>query len=193
MAKVWTTEEKEYLFSVAKGKTRKELAIIMTEQFGDKYRIYTKQSVDKILKYNHIKTGIPPRYQKGYTPHNKGVKGWTTEKSFKKGRTPYNKKPIGYEYIRQDGLISIKVDQPNKWMLKQVFIWELYYGKKPKGHKLIFADGDKTNCEINNLILVTEKELMKVAKNGMICSDAEVTKAGVNLVKLINLIKEKEI
>ena len=54
------------------------------------------------------------------------------------------------------GYIEIKVEEPNKWRLKHRVVWEMAHGEIPKDNVIIFKDNDKTNTDIDNLIL-TEK------------------------------------
>ena len=77
---------------------------------------------------------------------------------FKKGDIPSNKKPIGSERIIKDGYTEIKVAEPNKWESpKHRVIWEKVNGKISKGYALVFADGNKQNFGLDNLILVSEQ------------------------------------
>lgn len=43
----------------------------------------------------------------------------------------------------------------DNFVLKHRFLWETANGPIPKGHKVIFADGDKTNITLDNLIMVS--------------------------------------
>ena len=95
-------------------------------------------------------------FQKGSVPFNKGMKGICAkgcEKTwFKKGQKPINHRPLGSERITVDGYTEVKVEEPNKWRLKQQIVWEEHCGVVPKGYVLIVADGDKTNFDIKNLL-----------------------------------------
>lgn len=42
---------------------------------------------------------------------------------------------------------------------KHWLIWKNAYGPIPKGHVVIFGDGNRCNFELNNLILVSRKIL----------------------------------
>ena len=40
------------------------------------------------------------------------------------------------------------------WQSKHSLLWEQHHGRKvPKGHIVMFADGDRRNFDINNLML----------------------------------------
>ena len=58
-----------------------------------------------------------------------------------------------------DGYWWVKVNDSRNgkrknWKQKHRYIWEQYYGAIPKGHRVIFLDGNKNNFDINNLACV---------------------------------------
>ena len=93
--------------------------------------------------------------------------------------------PVGSER-NSKGYILIKVAEPDVWIEKHRFIYEKVHGKIPKGYKLIFADGNKENLKIENLILVTDSEALIMNTNKLIYEDAELTKTGSLIAKLID-------
>lgn len=49
----------------------------------------------------------------------------------------------------------------NKWRLLHREVWKQHHGEyPPRGTALIFKDGNRQNCDINNLELITRKQLM---------------------------------
>ena len=49
----------------------------------------------------------------------------------------------------------------HKWRLLHRENWKKKHGKYPKnGQAIIFIDGNKLNCDISNLALITRQELM---------------------------------
>ena len=117
--------------------------------------------------------------------------------SFKKGNKPKNWKPIGSERIDIDGYTLIKIADPREWALKHRIVWEQHHKKKiPRGSVIIFADGNKSNLSIENLICITREELKVLNKCKLISSIAELTKTGLNIakirIKLAELRKEKK-
>lgn len=185
----WTDEEKEYLSKITPGHHYHEIVDLMNKKFE---RTFTMNMIKGAVGRYKLNTGFNGQFKKDNIPHNKGLsmcysgceKTW-----FKKGRVPSNCKPIGSERIDRDGYTSIKVTH-NKWKFKHRVIWEKINGPIPKGHSLIFADGDKTNISIDNLILVSRKELLVINKRKLIKDDAELTKSGVNLSKLLVKISD---
>lgn len=137
------------------------------------------------------------RFEKGHIPFNKGKKwsDYLSEESqerikktlFQKGNKTSNTKPIGSERIdAKNHYLYIKIAEPNKWQLKHRYLYEQKYGKIPKGYNLIFADGDKYNFDLDNLVLVSNAELLIMNKKGLYKKNKELTKTGSLVAKVID-------
>ena len=111
--------------------------------------------------------------------------------TFSKGQTPHNKKPIGSEFVDERGYVHIKTGEPNTWEWKQRYIYRKYKGEIPEGYNIVFADGDKNNFDIDNLMLVADREKLVMNSMGLFTSNAEVTKSGHLLAQLINATYDK--
>lgn len=126
--------------------------------------------------------------KKGNIPHNKGISynpgGKSILTRFKKGNIPKNCKPVGTEKITSDGYTEIKIALPNKWVRKHIYLYEKAHGKVPKGHVIIFADKDRSNFNLDNLICVSRSELAVINKNKLVYPNGEFTKVGVNIAKV---------
>lgn len=182
-----TKEQDDYMRSIAKGKTAEELRQILFDQFGIQF------SASQMKSYRNRKgivTGLDYRFKKGHVPPNKGrriapeVYEKCASTMFKKGNRPASYKPVGSERVDKDGYMMIKVADPNKWKPKHVWIWEQANGPVPKGHRIMFADQNKSNLTLDNLILVSYGESAQLNKNRMVFKDAELTKTGLNLIRL---------
>ena len=112
---------------------------------------------------------VATRFVKGREPHNKGkridefMSAEGIERSsvtrFKKGHLPHNTKPIGYERVDpKDGYIFIKVSMSGKMVAKHRYIWEQAHGKIPDGYLVSFRDGNRHNCDLSNLYLLSREE-----------------------------------
>lgn len=111
---------------------------------------------------------IATRFQKGQVPMNKGKRedefrskeasARCAKTQFKKGIRPYNTKPIGYERITDDGYILIKVSMDCKMVLKHRWVYEQVHGEIPDGYNIMFRDGNRQNCSLDNLELVSRGE-----------------------------------
>lgn len=121
-----------------------------------------KQKQIKLLLENGHKT----RFKKGMTSWNKGKKlsPELYEKlkptMFKKGNETWNKVEIGHQRITKDGYIEVKVEEPNRFELLHRFLWKVWVGPIPEGHNVQFINGDRKDCRIENLQLVSKSENM---------------------------------
>jgi hypothetical protein len=84
------------------------------------------------------------------------------------------------------------VDNPSVWKLKHKLIYEQHYGPLPKGGVILFADGNRSNFNIDNLILTTQREMMAMNKHQFCSKDPELTKTGMAIVRLKLAIQDKE-
>lgn len=117
-------------------------------------------------------SGASFRFPKGHTPWNKGMKGLNLggkETQFKPGhrggRALEVYRHVGTERISKDGYIERKIndDLPlqKRWRAVHIINWEAVNGPLPKGHALVFKDGNKQNTDVENIELLSRAELMR--------------------------------
>jgi hypothetical protein len=188
----YTKEQADFIRENVKGSTSKELTQMVNDQFGlnlgaNQIRAYMK---------NHALTnGVNRQFKPGHTPFNKGKKGITQggeSTQFKKGHKPYNYMPVGTERVNGDGYVDIKIADPNKWRAKHLLIWERANGPVPKGHVVIFGNGNRRNFDLNNLILVSRKQLALLNKGGLIQNNADLTRTGIIMTDIYQKIGERK-
>lgn len=183
-----TPEQDTWIKAHSAGKTSAELIAMIKEKFGI---VFTVEQIKGYKNRKRINTGLTGRFEKGHIPFNKGRKipaevyAKAAPTMFKKGQLPAMTRPVGAECWRDDGYLWVKVAQPNKWRLKHRVIWETTNGPIPDGHKIIFADGNRSNFDINNLICVSAAELARLNQRGLIFNNPEATKAGVLVARLL--------
>lgn len=194
-------EHIEFVKNNVKGITLKEL----TNRFNKEFNMNVSESaIANIKNKNNLQSGIVGgQFQKGQVSWNKGKKGSMSPEQykkcqatmFKKGNIPANRRPIGSERIdKRDGSILIKVQDGHKqqnWMGKHRYIYEQAYGKIPKGHKVIFADGNNRNFDLSNLILVSNAEELIMNKRKLFSENAEHTKTGALIAKVLSKAKTR--
>lgn len=190
-------EEKAYLKKIYKGRFVKEITKMINEKFNENHN---EGEIERTKQKLGLRSGVNCVFEKGHVPANKGKKWneYMTEEQqekarktcFKKGNVPKQHREVGEERITIDGYLEIKVAEPNKWALKHRLVYEEAYGKIPKGMNLMFADGNKLNLELDNLLLVTDNELLKMNRNNLIKKDKDLTKSGLALTKLMNKMYE---
>lgn len=191
----YTRKHLSYIRANCARLSRKEL----TEQFNAKFDMDITESVMHSIFNNHrINSGRTGRFEKGHTPWNKGTKGQgltgPNKYSFKKGSVPRNIKPLWSERIdRKDGYILMKVPEKDphtghktRYKAKHIWNWEQVNGPVPKGHKIFFIDGDKMNCNPDNLICVSNAECLQLNIHGF-------TKAPAKLKSSILMLSKVEV
>ncbi|MFT4415298.1 HNH endonuclease signature motif containing protein [Fredinandcohnia humi] len=192
---LFTKEQKAFIKENVKGLSNQKLADLVSENFN--LSITAKQMMT--WKQNHgLSSGL--KGSEGVAPPNKGTKGLYNfggnKTSFKTGQRPLNYKPVGTERIDRDGYILIKVSDTGawheRWKLKQVVIWEEANGPIPKGHCLLFLDGNKQNVSLDNLQLITRSQLARLNQNSLISNDPELTKTGIVIADIIGKIGERK-
>lgn len=74
-------------------------------------------------------------------------------------------KPIGHERVNDDGYVEVKVsdgrqEKPNcNYVAKHRAVWEEAHGRKLRdGEIVVFADGDKRNFDVGNLVVMTQEQ-----------------------------------
>lgn len=158
----------EYLKENTKGRSVKELQEMIKTELGEEISISYIRHLKN--KYN-IKSGPIA--------------------TFKKGHTPLRYAPIGSE--RKDGQhILVKVAEPSVWKTKQRVVYEREHGEIPEGYIVIFADRNKRNYDPENLILVSKSEALIMNDNHLYKEEAELTKTGVLIAKIIDRTRKLE-
>lgn len=212
----WTTEQLDYLKEITYGKPYKIITNMLNDKFGTNR---SEKSVSSKIKVLHLKNGIDARFQKQHNPFNKGVPmtSWMTPEKMERvkatqfksdgtGQKRGRDRLPGTERIAKNGYIEVRLPHPKKvwkygdhvasrcWEFKHVLLWEEAHKQKvPKGYVVIFADGNNRNFDIDNLILVSRNELLKLNQNKLIFKgNTELTKTGVNIAKLILAKNERK-
>lgn len=187
---IYTEEQKRFLRDNIVGRTYSEITGLFNETFD---LSLNSGRISAPIKRYGLRNGRDCKFSKGHEPANKGQKGihLSPATEFKKGNIPANHKPVGSERVNRDGYIEVKVAEPRTWRLKHRVVWEREYGPIPKGYAVIFADGDPLNCEAENLMLITRKELLIANRHGLIKQDADITRSGIQTAQLIGKMYER--
>lgn len=126
---------------------------------------------------------------------DKKVQEGSRRTTFKKGNVPANRRPIGSERIDKNGYILIKIQDGHKnknWIRKHRYLYEQAYGEIPTGHKVIFADGNNRNFDLNNLVLISDAEGLIMNRNKLFKKDKDLTKAGVTVAKILDKVNKRK-
>jgi hypothetical protein len=175
----YTPEEINFVKKNIRGRSYVE----MTKLFNERFRLRITLKQMETLLYKHGLRNGTGSFRPGHVPANKGKTHPSRQGNYK---------PVGSERM-DDGYIVVKVsvrkNQGNKnWRRKHAMIWEEAHGKVPKGHVIIFADGDKSNMRLNNLLTVSRSELAVMNHEGLIFPDKDLTGTGKLIAGLKMLI-----
>jgi len=109
--------------------------------------------------------------------------------------------PVGSERVcagKKNNYIKVKVsergDRRETWRIKHLHLWEQANGPIPKGHTVVFADGDRNNFAKDNLVLIPSKEIAylgikKITPDTL--NDPELFEVARQIAKVNSLIREK--
>ena len=184
-----TEEQGKYLRSVNFGHSATEVAEMLNKKFG--LNLITASQVKSYRSRNKLPPcGFTGRFEKGHTSHTKGKKfpGRGSCTSFKTGHTPHNTLPIGTRIKREDGYTYEKIAEPDVWKQVSYLVWEEANGKMPENSIIIFADKNTENIKLDNLILINRSELLVANKKGLLYDDANLTKTGILVAKIISKV-----
>lgn len=194
------TEQTEFLKSIYLGISNRECTRLMNEKFGLSLTCTQIKGQKRRLK---LDSGLDGRFKKGCKPNDhcfkKGERNGI-ETEYKKGHVPMNWCPVGTERVKADGYLYVKISDVRgvkyahliNWKQKHVIVWEDTYGPVPEDSCLIFLDGDKTNTDISNLACITKSQRLIMYKKKLMYHDPELTKAGINIAKLIDAANKKK-
>lgn len=191
MSQVFPEEVQKFIFDNYKGLYQKELQELIQKEFGLTFGL---NQIQRFKSYRHLDSGIKNQTSKGDPSSRRGKK--FSEESREKcrkahlGVEPWNKMEEFSETTNKNGYTMIKVG--NKFIEKHRYLYEKAHGEIQKGHIVIFADGDKTNFNIENLVEIDRRTSAIMAKRKLFTRDAESTKTGVLLAELIQKTHEKE-
>ena len=189
--KLYPEEVKRFIAEHYVGTGWQVMTDLLNQTFGTSY---TKDQISAYYKNHKLDSGLRGHFKKGNVPFNKGMKGLTQggeETQFKSGHRTWNYMPVGTERTNTDGYVEIKIADPNKWKGKHRIIWEETHGPGPKGHVVIFADGNQQNVVLDNLLLVSRAQLVRMNQKHLIKSDAELTKTGAIIADIYNNIGKR--
>jgi hypothetical protein len=178
--KLWDQWEIQFLRNTYPSISTKELARRLGRSVNAVYGRAALMGLHKSAEYlasldacrlrrgDHV--GASSRFSRGHVPANKGLRrpGWSpgrmAETQFKPGVRPHTWRPIGSTRFTKDGYLQRKVSDtgypPRDWVGEHILLWEKAHGPIPKGHALTFKDRNKGNIRLDNLELITRRELM---------------------------------
>lgn len=71
-------------------------------------------------------------------------------------------------------------------------VWEEHNGPVPEGKMVSFLDGNKDNCNIENLVLIDNEENLEMNRSQLRFTDPERTKTGTLVAKARVTVRQKK-
>jgi hypothetical protein len=195
--KLYPDEVRKFISNNYIGVGHQGMADLLNQKFGTSY---TKDQMKSYYSRFKLDSGLKGYFPKGNVPFNKGKKGISypgcQATQFKKGQMPHNWVPVGSERVNADGYVDIKVQEGAKqhnWRGKHLLVWEAHHGQPvPEGHVVIFGDGDRRNFDPDNLILISQAQLVRLNQKHLIQNDVELTRTGIIIADISNQIGKRK-
>jgi hypothetical protein len=189
--KYWTTDEIAQVRELYPTTPTKQIAELLGRSVLSVYQVAYNEGLYKDADWKRKNCGLQPgnqvglgfRFNPGHKPFNAGMRrpgynaGRSKEKWFKpnqrSGKAVENWKPIGTISPDGEGYLRIKVREAvhgkeatgfgntKVWPLLARHTWEQQNGPIPPKHVIRFKDGNKQNCAIDNLELLSQRENMR--------------------------------
>lgn len=167
MARKYTDEMLSFIREHSSTTTRQEL----TEMFNERFNMnITADSMQWICKSNKIKG--KPSFVKGVCPY-KNVKYEIGDEFFMAGE---------WRVLTSLGDGNRTILQRSEY--KKRIIWEKAYGEIPPKHCFIYLDGDKRNCELDNLACIPILWMRILNQNGWLKGNREITLSALKWCEL---------
>lgn len=196
----------EFIRDNSWGVSSKKMAEMVNEKFGTSW---TPTGMKQFRQRHGIKSGETGWYQKGHAPANKGkkleeyvtdpervadIKRRIAGTQFKKGHSPQNELPVGAIVVNDNGYKLRKKQMEGtlweRWEFLHRALWVEHNGPIPEGMLVTFRDGNKANCDLDNLMLVTRGENATLTKLELRSEDPDLTETGLNLIRLKRAAKD---
>lgn len=197
----------EYIRDNSWGASSQKMADMVNAKFGTSC---TATMMKQFRQRHGIKSGEKGWYQKGHEPGNKGkkleeyvgaeraaeIKKRLSATQYKKGERPVNEMPVGTVRVTTDGYKIRKKQMTGtlweRWEFLHRAVWEEHNGPIPEDMVVTFKDSDRSNCDIDNLMLITRGENSTLTRLGYRFRDPDATQAGLGIIRLKAKAKERK-
>lgn len=142
-------------------------------------------------------------FPKGHVPFNKG-RPWDEWLSEEKQERISSLTSVNLEKHRQkllestggyhkdkDGYLQKNIRGTNKKIYKHREVWEAVNGKVPDGYMLVFRNGNREDCRLENLKLVKRAQTIQINKKGIKVNKENIDTV-YNYVELVSLIEKRK-
>ena len=99
--------------------------------------------------------------------------------------------PIGTIVDDGDGYLKIKTGNGSSgWERYHRYLYKKRYGAIPKGHKIIFLDGNRRNYDTDNMVAIPGSYLAIMNKLKLKSQEPEITKTSIKWCELYEILKK---
>lgn len=204
MKVLYTKYQREYLRKRYRKYSFKVLAEMFNANFGTNKTAHAIK--DYCRRQGFHKTNGDGRFQEGHKAWQNGMtteeyKSHFTEESYARATAdtlPHNSKyKVGdrcdYKINGVYRPCIVISDEPNVPFKERIIqedrkVYEDAHGKIDRDTKIIHLDGDYHNCDISNLVAVSDYEHLILAQNGW-TGNADLVRCGIAYAKLKTLLK----
>lgn len=170
----WTDRQLAYLRKHYADMRAEDIAKKVRHTIGSVWRTASKLGLKKspefLAQWGHLVASTEGakanQFAKGHVSHNKGksIEEFMSEEGikrssrtrFKAGHRPHNQRDIGTECVHSDGYVYLRIE--SGCVLKHRYVWEQANGEVPEGYVVAFRDGNRQNCDISNLYLLSRED-----------------------------------
>ena len=164
------------------------MTALLNETFGTSYEY---SQIKWYYKRHKLQSGVTGALPKDYLDSKENMLKYCVSVSGE-GIDQAGYLSIGTERIDSHGYVEVKISSfPSKWKGKHHLVWEAHNGPIPDGNVVIFADRNKFNISIDNLILLSKRQMFIMSRNKLFQPDADLTKTGVAVAKVFEKIYER--
>lgn len=194
-APVWTPERLDWLRAHREAMTIGPLTAAFNAHFGTAHQAH---ALANAMKKHGIASPRSGRFQPGLTPWNNGLQGYqaggrarTTQ--FQPGQLVWHQLPVWSYRQETDGYWYFKFREEatpgwsrRDWVAVHRLNWEAAHGPLAAGQVVIMLDTDPSHCELDNLAMLTRRELVYFNNlNHAVPPERELRRALVARVKLL--------
>jgi hypothetical protein len=196
----YTAEQEAFLRNNHFGRTRKELTDLFNKEFGTNKTVL---AIKSWCNNRGFQCGNDGKFAKGNIPWQTGLsteeyKSHFTEESFKKsilGIKEIRKYCIGDTVIRHnEPYVVISVEPNTPWdkriQPKRRYVYEQSYGPIPDNYHIIQLDGDKFNCDLDNLYCAPNTYTGLINKNHWRSKNKDITLSAIKWCELFYALKD---
>jgi hypothetical protein len=179
MRRKWSKVEDAFMRENYPNRATAEMAFVLNRSLTATYRRAAQLGLTKSVEFKAAllakagsalkEAGKATRLKPGLVPWNKGKpyqpRGRSLVTQFKPGQMPHTWRPVGTRRVTKEGYVEEKVADTGDTGADYVPVHHLVWTAAgnppvPKGHALVFRDGDNRNFALENLELITRRELM---------------------------------